>query len=161
MSRIRSRVNSGLAKSSSLIFKRGLMQDTRSKKYGGYLETNNGRSALWDAYQEAIDLVMYLRQRMLEEERKMRIGTQIAYVPRHAHGRLEHPDVQFGFVTDTRWENHFCRYWRRGEEGKELRTTANSECTPDECLVKHDSVEQSVVDEFLLQLGYLRIPGGE
>ncbi len=38
-------------------------------KYGTYLETNNGRSALWDAYQEAIDLVMYLRQALLEQER--------------------------------------------------------------------------------------------
>lgn len=40
------------------------------KKYGHYLETNNGRDALWDAYQEAIDLVMYLRQRILEGEDK-------------------------------------------------------------------------------------------
>ena len=38
------------------------------KRYGHYLEANNGRSALWDAYQEAIDLVMYLRQALLEEE---------------------------------------------------------------------------------------------
>jgi len=36
-------------------------------KYGMYLETNNGRNALWDAYQEAIDLVMYLRQVILEQ----------------------------------------------------------------------------------------------
>lgn len=38
------------------------------RKYGTYLETNNGRNALWDAYQEAIDLVMYLRQALLEQE---------------------------------------------------------------------------------------------
>lgn len=38
------------------------------KKYGTYLETKNGRDALWDAYQEAIDLVMYLRQAILERE---------------------------------------------------------------------------------------------
>lgn len=38
-------------------------------KYGTYLETNNGRNPLWDAYQEAIDLVMYLRQALLEQER--------------------------------------------------------------------------------------------
>jgi len=31
-------------------------------KYGTYLETNNGRNPLIDAYQEAIDLCMYLRQ---------------------------------------------------------------------------------------------------
>lgn len=38
------------------------------KRYGEKLKTFNGRSALTDAYQEAIDLVMYLRQ-LLEEEK--------------------------------------------------------------------------------------------
>jgi len=38
------------------------------EKYGTYLETNNGRDALMDAYQEALDLCMYLRQAI--EERK-------------------------------------------------------------------------------------------
>ena len=37
-------------------------------KYGTYLETHNGRDPLWDAYQEAVDLVMYLRQALLERE---------------------------------------------------------------------------------------------
>lgn len=36
------------------------------EKYGTVLQTHNGRDALWDAYQEAIDLVMYLRQAILE-----------------------------------------------------------------------------------------------
>ena len=40
------------------------------KKYGTYLKTNNGRSAIWDAYQEALDLIMYLRQAILEMEDK-------------------------------------------------------------------------------------------
>jgi hypothetical protein len=31
-------------------------------KYGERLKANNGRDALWDAYQEALDLAMYLRQ---------------------------------------------------------------------------------------------------
>ncbi len=38
------------------------------KKYGTLLQTNNGRDALMDAYQEAIDLVMYLRQMLLERD---------------------------------------------------------------------------------------------
>jgi len=38
------------------------------KKYGTKLKTFNGRNALWDAYQEALDLVMYLRQRIAEEQ---------------------------------------------------------------------------------------------
>jgi hypothetical protein len=42
--------------------------ETGKEKYGCYLQTNNGRDALWDAYQEALDLVMYLRQVLLEQD---------------------------------------------------------------------------------------------
>lgn len=40
------------------------------KKYGTYLETHNGRRGLMDAYQEALDLVMYLKQCLMEEKLK-------------------------------------------------------------------------------------------
>lgn len=40
------------------------------EKYGTFLRTNNGRNALLDAYQEALDLVMYLKQRLMEDEQK-------------------------------------------------------------------------------------------
>lgn len=44
-------------------------RDTMGReKYGTSLMTHNGRDALWDAYQEALDLVMYLRQAILERE---------------------------------------------------------------------------------------------
>ncbi len=39
-----------------------------NRKYGTYLETFNGRSALMDAYQESLDLAVYLRQRIMEDE---------------------------------------------------------------------------------------------
>ncbi len=38
------------------------------KKYGTYLETHNGRDALLDAYQEALDLCMYLGHLIMENE---------------------------------------------------------------------------------------------
>lgn len=38
------------------------------QRYGTYLQTHNGRDALWDAYQEAIDLAMYLRQAIIERD---------------------------------------------------------------------------------------------
>ena len=41
------------------------------KTYGQRLKANNGRDALVDAYQEALDLVMYLRQAI---EEKARLG---------------------------------------------------------------------------------------
>lgn len=36
------------------------------KKYGTLLRARNGRDAVMDAYQEALDLVMYLRQAIEE-----------------------------------------------------------------------------------------------
>lgn len=36
-------------------------------KYGVMLHTCNGRDALMDAYQEALDLVMYMRQKLAEK----------------------------------------------------------------------------------------------
>lgn len=65
--------------------------------------------------------------------------TQIAYVPQHAKGDLNHPDVQFGFVTSLHrdGENAFCRYWSKYHSG--LRTLANSELTPIQHLVLYAS----------------------
>lgn len=46
--------------------------DTRARlgkeKYGVYLQANNGRDALRDAYEEALDLCQYLRQAMFERD---------------------------------------------------------------------------------------------
>lgn len=39
-------------------------------KYGTLLESHNGRDTLMDAYQEACDLVMYLRQAIAERDGK-------------------------------------------------------------------------------------------
>ena len=38
------------------------------KKYGNELESGNGREALIDAYQEALDMALYLRQRVMEDQ---------------------------------------------------------------------------------------------
>lgn len=38
------------------------------ERYGCLLHTHNGRAALTDAYQEALDLVQYLRQALAERE---------------------------------------------------------------------------------------------
>jgi len=37
-------------------------------KYGTKLRTHNGRNALLDAYQEALDLAMYLAQALMEQQ---------------------------------------------------------------------------------------------
>lgn len=38
------------------------------ERYGTLLQPNNGRDALRDAYEEAIDLAMYLRQAIAERD---------------------------------------------------------------------------------------------
>ncbi len=38
------------------------------REYGEPLTTHNGRDALWDAYEEALDLALYLRQAITERE---------------------------------------------------------------------------------------------
>ncbi len=43
------------------------------ERYGTVLQTNNGRNPLQDAYEEALDLVLYLRQAI--EERNMPLAT--------------------------------------------------------------------------------------
>lgn len=38
-----------------------------TREYGERLQTHNGRNALQDAYEEALDLAMYLKQALLEQ----------------------------------------------------------------------------------------------
>lgn len=57
-------------------------------------------------------------------------GDQVAYVPTHAHKDIDHPHAETGFVTSLRDDFAFVRYWMKGREGADLRTTGNSEGTP-------------------------------
>lgn len=43
-------------------------QRTGIRTYGAPLQPNNGRDALWDAYEEALDLACYLRQAIFERD---------------------------------------------------------------------------------------------
>ena len=75
-------------------------------------------------------------------------GTQILYIPSHCDSDENHQDVELGFVTSQRGDTVFCRYWSRWEQDT-LRTTANSEGTPIECIVIKDSMPQLIVDEMM------------
>lgn len=81
---------------------------------------------------------------MTETTTTFRPGEQIAYIPLHADGDIEHPDVEFGFVTSQRGDTVFCRYWRG--DLLDLRTKANSEGTPVEMVVRHEIVPQMRVE---------------
>jgi hypothetical protein len=53
-------------------------------KYGTVLKSGNGRDALVDAYQEALDLVMYLRQAIVERAEKELDQTRAAMLQQAA-----------------------------------------------------------------------------
>jgi len=77
-------------------------------------------------------------------------GTQIAYVPAHACGDINHPDVEFGFVTST-WEKIvFCRFWSNDDSNR-LRTVANSESVLANRLLVHETHPQRQIDVLLQQ----------
>lgn len=82
---------------------------------------------------------------------RLKPGTQVAYIPTHANGDINHPDVEFGFVTaeNRTKDGHHVRYWARNCTGDRLRTTANSENTPNYLLVKYISCPQSSVEREL------------
>jgi hypothetical protein len=48
----------------------GLRSEMGRRKYGTFLRPGNGRDALMDAYQEAIDLCMYLAQAIMERDHR-------------------------------------------------------------------------------------------
>ena len=79
---------------------------------------------------------------------KLQPGTQIIYVPTHAQEDISHPDCEEGFVTRVKNTHAFCRYWSKYRPG-ELRTKANSEATPLDCLVIRDTVPQEEVDRMI------------
>ena len=85
--------------------------------------------------------------------KQLKPGTQILYVPNHAEGDLNHPDVEIGFVTSYRpkTETVFCRYFSKHRR-KDLRTKANSEGTPLANIVIKDSAPQNYVNMLLAQI---------
>lgn len=91
----------------------------------------------------------------------MAIGTQVVYVPLHAHGDKNHKDCEYGFITqDIGKELVFCRFfcndkYPRGNDAfPPLRTLSNSESVAREHLELHERVLQSYVQGILESLGY-------
>ena len=58
---------------------------TGTRTYGEPLHIFNGRDALWDAYEEALDLALYLRQAIAEREVRMKHG-------REDYDRIQDPE---------------------------------------------------------------------
>jgi hypothetical protein len=78
-------------------------------------------------------------------------GTQILYIPMHADGDENHPDVEEGFVTSVRDDIAFCRYWSKHYTDS-LRTTTCSEGTPIDRLKVKQTHSKSIVRRLLAQI---------
>lgn len=86
----------------------------------------------------------------MTDPKDLTIGTQIAMVPSHAKGDLNHPDVQMGFVTALNENFAFCRYFLPKSDA--LRTKSHSEGTAYECIVIHEHHLQSIINTYLVGL---------
>jgi hypothetical protein len=86
----------------------------------------------------------------MTDPKDLKIGMQIAMVPSHAEGNLNHPDVQMGFVTKLTENFAFCRYFLPNSD--ELRTKSHSEGTSYECIEIYDSRSQDIVYHHLIAL---------
>ena len=73
------------------------------------------------------------------------VGDQIAYLPTHVEGEIEHSDVEFGFITtiNERHRRAWCRFFFHGTT--ELRTVSNSEVVGLESLLKYHHSEHRVI----------------
>ncbi|SLG39996.1 Uncharacterised protein [Mycobacteroides abscessus subsp. abscessus] len=60
------------------------------EKYGTLLQPGNGRDSLLDAYEEVLDLAVYLRNAVEERTQRRDRVTQIAAIFREGHAVDEH-----------------------------------------------------------------------
>lgn len=88
------------------------------------------------------------------------IGQQIVSAPSHIlinDGKdfdITSDDLEYGFVTEDKNNGFvFCRYWFKNKIGN-LRTKANSELTPKANLWPCEHIDQVVIDNLLVELGY-------
>jgi len=74
---------------------------------------------------------------------------QIAYIPTHAKGDIDHADVEHGFVTSSNDQVVFCRFWSKayGHTTTHLRTTANSEACNRRDLVPYRLYADHIIEE--------------
>jgi hypothetical protein len=86
------------------------------KKYGTTLQSGNGRNALVDATQEAMDLVMYLRQELCDQEKRIRDNQILLDAVKNAYRKHHLGDDSIGWDELSEiLENALCNVM--GDEG--------------------------------------------
>jgi hypothetical protein len=91
-------------------------------------------------------------------------GDQIAYLPMHAEVDINHPDVEFGFVSTVNdaagLASVFCRFWHKGRPG-DLRTVHNSELCHKRYLRLHQSVDDWKIDAANIKIVLAQMTHGD
>ncbi len=100
------------------------------KKYGTSLETHNGRSSLWDCYQEMLDAVMYLRKHLLEleDEKKAPEPKQSLITPKNQ--KLQYLCACGGVIEllQGAWRCNLCRFQISERNFKLINGNSESIC---------------------------------
>ena len=67
-------------------------------------------------------------ENLMEKRQALKPGSQVARIPSHAHGDINHPEVEYGFVTEVKrlLGVAHVRYFTK-KYPNELRNKANSE----------------------------------
>ncbi len=90
----------------------------------------------------------------LQEKRDaLKKGSQVVYVPMHAHGDVYHPDAKYGFVMSVQKGagTVFVRYFATLSP-LILYTRANSERTDITDLFPLDFTDQGVIDDLVKEI---------
>lgn len=69
-----------------------------AKKYGKYLTTNSGENFLQHAYEEALDLAVYLKGKIMEQQEKDQINTELTFIQKQTpfHSLEEKAEKLYG-----------------------------------------------------------------
>lgn len=134
------------------------------KVYGKPLSIFNGRDALMDAYEEALDLVMYLRQRLTEIEFENDTVTIRRYLRGDAGKNVTYYQAtnvlrRYGFDEVPEYSELYSA-WRRieGDRPVVVPRDANAERDQVMTVAIADAAQQLLMDDFSLLLIMMQAP---
>ena len=92
------------------------------QNYGTYLQVNNGRDSLLDAYEEAQDLALYLKQAILERNQLRAELTAANNLLARIHRDGGHHTEAVGFIRSAQDAEKKVLGWLSGETENDRQT---------------------------------------
>lgn len=134
------------------------------KVYGKPLSIFNGRDALMDAYEEALDLVMYLRQRLTEIEFENDTVTFRRYLRGDAGKNVTYYQAtavlrRYGFDEIPEYSEMYSA-WKRIEGDRPVVVPRDANPERDQVMTTciGEAAQQLLMDEFSLLLVMMQAP---